>query len=451
MIKYPWSLDGKPPPPEKRSRWYRFQRHLPGISVGLMLFGLVAAILYPYMVITVPSGQVGVLWKRINGFGVYCFCWVGRGTVLNPLELREEGLHVIWPWDKLFLYDLRLQTVKETYNAISSDGVSLTATISIRFQVKHNSVAVLHKYIGPGYIASVVKPEIGSRAREVISGFTAEEVYSIKRQQIEDDIRKNAQEKLGDHLNQLVQIDASEQADRAKYVDQLKNAIGILDTLILGIELPKTIVGAINRKTEQYYLIQEYAYRVLREEKESQRKQIEANGIAAFQRTVSDGISDSYLRWRGIEATLQLAQSNNSKIVVIGNKDGLPLILGNVDTPSATPRADKPADGDTAADDKDKDKEKTPGAAGDKASSTTPDGTSADDATGEPAKDKPAAKGKKADKKSGKDESRSVFGPLEFDSFLARLAEVLRGKESGTDKGAPASEKPAAAEKPAAN
>src|SRR5882757_6188903 len=334
MIKYPWSLDGKPPPPEKRSRWYRFQRHLPGISVGLMLFGLVAAILYPYMVITVPSGQVGVLWKRINGFGVYCFCWVGRGTVLNPLELREEGLHVIWPWDKLFLYDLRLQTVKETYNAISSDGVSLTATISIRFQVKHNSVAVLHKYIGPGYIASVVKPEIGSRAREVIAGFTAEQVYSTARQQIEDEIRKSAQEKLGDHLNQLVQLDASEQADRDKYVNQLKNAIGILDTLILGIELPKTIVGAINRKTEQYYLIQEYAYRVLREEKESQRKQIEANGIAAFQRTVSDGISDSYLRWRGIEATLQLAQSNNSKIVVIGNKDGLPLILGNVDTPS---------------------------------------------------------------------------------------------------------------------
>jgi len=64
----------------------------------------------------------------------------------EPARLREEGLHVIWPWDKLFLYDLRLQTTKETYNAISKEGVSLTATISIRFQVKHNSVAVVLQF-----------------------------------------------------------------------------------------------------------------------------------------------------------------------------------------------------------------------------------------------------------------------------------------------------------------
>ena len=84
-------------------------------------------------------------------------------------------------------------------------------------------------------------------------------------------------------------------------------------------------------RLEQYYEIQEYKYRVEREAQESTRKQIEANGIAAFQRTVSEGISDSYLRWRGIEATLALAQSRNSKVVVIGGgKDGLPIILGNV-------------------------------------------------------------------------------------------------------------------------
>ena len=62
------------------------------------------------MVINVPSGQVGVLWKRFNGFDLYCVCWVGRGTVLDPRELREEGLHLVWPWDKLYLYDLRLQS-----------------------------------------------------------------------------------------------------------------------------------------------------------------------------------------------------------------------------------------------------------------------------------------------------------------------------------------------------
>ena len=106
---------------------------------------------------------------------------------------------------------------------------------------------------------------------------------------------------------------------------------------MLGIELPPDIVAAINRQTQQYYEIQEYKYRVEREAQESIRKQIEANGIAAFQRTVSEGISDSYLRWRGIEATLALAQSRNSKIVIIGGgKDGLPIILGNVDNVAAS-------------------------------------------------------------------------------------------------------------------
>ena len=105
---------------------------------------------------------------------------------------------------------------------------------------------------------------------------------------------------------------------------------------MLSIELPPAIVAAINRQTEQFYQIQEFKFRVEREAQESKRKQIEANGIAAFQRTVSQGISDSYLRWRGIEATLALAQSPNTKIVIIGSgKDGLPIILGNVDSPAS--------------------------------------------------------------------------------------------------------------------
>jgi hypothetical protein len=127
-----------------------------------------------------------------------------------------------------------------------------------------------------------------------------------------------------------------EQPDPKHYNDFLQDAIQILDTLVLSIELPPDIVAAINRQTEQYYMIQEYKFRVQREAEESKRKQIEADGIAAFQKTVSQGISDSYLRWRGIEATIQLAQSPNSKIVVIGTgKDGLPIILGNVDSPPA--------------------------------------------------------------------------------------------------------------------
>ena len=118
------------------------------------------------------------------------------------------------------------------------------------------------------------------------------------------------------------------------YRISLNEMLIIYDTLVLGLELPATVNAAINRKIEQYYLVQEYGFRVEREKKESERKQIEANGIRDFQQTVTQGISNSYVRWRGIEATLQLAQSPNTKIVIIGSgKDGLPVILGNVDTP----------------------------------------------------------------------------------------------------------------------
>lgn len=338
------SFDDETLPAEpKRTRW-RFFRHLPSVSIMSTLVVVVGILLYPYMVITVPSGEVGVLWKRFAGPGIYCWCILSRGTVLNPLEIRGEGLHVIWPWDKLFLYDLRLQSNTEKYNAISQDGVSVTAEINVRYQLRYESVAVLHKFIGPQYFKSLLAPEIGSQTRDVISRYQAKTVY-ISRQEIESQILTQAQLTLGTHLNKLFQTQASEQEDAPEFKNALQNSIQLLDTLVLSIDLPAPIVAAINSQTEQQFKITEYRFRAEREIEESKRKQIEANGIAAFQRTVSQGISDSYLRWQGIAATLALAQSPNAKIVVIGTgKDGLPIILGNMDTPA--PSMPKPA-GDT--------------------------------------------------------------------------------------------------------
>jgi len=336
MASYPQSIDDLAPPPAKRG-WSRLLRHLPGLAFVTLVGLLIAVVLWPYVVITVVSGNVGVLWKRFNGLDLYCWCWVGRGTVLDPRELREEGLHIIWPWDKLYLYNLRLQSTQQTYNAISKDGVNVKAQISVRYQLLHNSVAVLHKFIGPDYLTSVVNPEIGSQARQVISQYTAEEVYT-SREQIQKQIRDATQKSLTANLNKLVQPEAMEQPDPKHYNDFLQDAIQILDTLVQTIDLPPDIVSAINRQTEQYYMIQEYKFRVEREAQETKRKQVEADGIAAFQKTVSQGISESYLRWRGIEATLLLAQSPNAKIVVIGTgKDGLPIILGNADVPTVPP------------------------------------------------------------------------------------------------------------------
>src|SRR6516162_6860417 len=311
-----WPVDGTPPPTTTPSRWRRFvERHLPSVVIYLMVATLVGIVLYPHMVVTVPSGEVGVLWKRFGG-----------GTVLDPRKLKNEGFNLISPWNRVFLYDMRGQSFTESYNAISSDGVSLTASIIVRFRLQRDAVPVLHQAIGPNYEQVLVQPGIGSLTREVIAQYTAEQVYSTARQEIQDKIRSLVEDRLSEKM--------MEHEGEESYRVSMSDTIILYDILVTGIELPAAIVAAINRKTEQYYIAEEYKFRVEREKRESERKKIEAEGIRDFQQTVSQGISESYLRWRGIEATLQLSQSTNSKVVLIGSgKDGLPIILGNVDPP----------------------------------------------------------------------------------------------------------------------
>jgi len=355
----PYLIPAEAPPPVSRPRhaWWRFvERRLPVAIIYLMVMTLVAVILAPHVLVTVQSGYVGVLWKRFGG-----------GTVLDPRQLKNEGLRFIWPWNKLFLYDLRLQSTTQTYNAISKDGISLSASINIRFRLKRDSVPQLHQTIGPDYVEALVGPEIGNRMREVIAEYTAEDVYSTKREEIQEKIRRRAEAMLGEKM-----MEHGETEDYAPYRIPLYAMLNLIDTLILGIELPSAVVTAINRKIEQYYISEEYKFRVAREIRESERKKIEAEGIREFQQIVSQGISDSYLRWRGIEATVLLAQSPNSKIVIVGSgKDGLPIILGNVDTPQ-TAAAAPGGNGDTNS----KEKTATAPTTSDKSSDATSSGAS---------------------------------------------------------------------------
>ena len=416
MATYSEYLDSKPLP--KRG-WRRIRRHMPRLSVISMTVLLIAIVLWPYVVVSVPTGHVGVLWYRIIGFDPYCMCFF-RGTVLDPRDIREEGLHLIMPWNKLYVYDLRLQSTSQTFNAISKDGVSMSVQVSIRYQLQHNSVAVLHKFIGPDYFATVISPEIGSQTRQVIAQYTAEEVYT-SREAIQAEIHDSGQKALGASLNKLVQPEAMEQPDPKHYNDFLQSAIQLLDTLVLSIELPPAIVAAINRQTEQYYQIQEYKFRVEREAQESKRKQIEANGIAAFQRTVSQGISESYLRWRGIEATLALAQSPNAKIVIFGtNKDGLPLILGNVDTPAGSGITPPPANGPAPP-------SGAPPAPSDKSSSGAPPpggGSNDADKVGQATGNAPSASDTATPGASG------PYGMTDFEAILSRLYSPFRAPDS---------------------
>src|SRR2546430_16192993 len=233
MKAYLWPVDGTPPPATTRARWRRFlERHLPSAVIYLMVATLVGVVLYPHMVVTVPSGQVGVLWKRFGG-----------GTVLDPRKLKSEGFNLILPWNRVFLYDLRLQFFTEPYNAISSDGVSLTATVIVRFRLQRDAVPVLHQAIGPNYVQVLAQPGIGSLTREVIAEYTAEQAYSTARQEIQDKIRNLVEERLSEKMMEH----ADEEEGEESYRVSMSTVFILYDVLVTGIELRAAIVAAINR------------------------------------------------------------------------------------------------------------------------------------------------------------------------------------------------------------
>jgi hypothetical protein len=205
--------------------------------------------------------------------------------------------------------------------------------------VNEQGLGHLHQNVGPNYVDVVIVPEIGAHTRSVIAKYTAEEVYAAKRIEIQS------------RILELVRKEISIGSRREGFAFDL---IYVEDVLLRDIVLPPLVATAIEEKIRQFHMDQEWVFRLKREEKESLRKEIEAKGIRKFQDTVAPGISDQYLRWKGIDATLKLAESPNAKIVIIGSgPHGLPVILGSESVPppgppGASPRADVPIESQPA-------------------------------------------------------------------------------------------------------
>lgn len=316
-------------PPSARQRFARaahrlVHRERRGVMLALLVLMFVVAALAPSIFITVPSGHAGVLWLRFFG-----------GTRIAGGGLGE-GLHIIFPWDRIFIYDVRLQEDDETYDVLTREGLQFSIRITFRWRLNAATLPRLHQEIGPNYLTVLMVPEIGSVVRSRISQYETEELFSTRRTQIQQEI-----------------YDFTVQDERANRIGGNEeppggpNFVSLVDVLLKDVVLPPRLQTAIERKLEQAQISQEYVFRIEREKLESQRKLIEAQGIQAFQQTVQQGISETYLKWRGIEATLQLAASNNAKVVIIGGggSQGLPLILNTGDNAAPGPRVGKaPAD-----------------------------------------------------------------------------------------------------------
>ena len=274
---------------------------------GVILIALIAFMM-PSMVVTIPAGHLGVLWKRFGG-----------GTVVD--HVIKEGTSLILPWDKIFVYDARLQNVDRDFEVLSSDGLKLKVDLAWRFRVIPKVLARLHQYAGPDYPETLLAPSVGARARDVIAIYRPEDIYTDHRLEIQTQISESVRYDLTHRFN----MEGVEN----------KEWVVIEDVLIKRIVLPEGVQESIVRKNMARHEVEQYSLIVEKELKETERKRVEALGIRNFQEIVSSGMTESYLRWRGIEATLELARSNNAKVVVVGSSKtgGLPIISVSGDAP----------------------------------------------------------------------------------------------------------------------
>ncbi len=245
--------------------------------------------------ITLEPGEKGVIFRKFTGG-------------LDKENVYNAGFHVIAPWNTIFVYDVREQKVDESMDVLDKNGLSVQVDISVRFFPMHKKIGELHERFGEEYVESLVKPEVRSVVRQVMGRYTAEEIYSTKRKQVEDEIINETRDVL----------------------KRPENNINMSALLIRSIVLPENIKNAIESKLRKEQEFLAYQFKLKKEESEAQRKIIAAKGEARANDIIDSSLTAKLLRMRGIEATLRLAESKNTKVVVVGGgKDGLPIILGD--------------------------------------------------------------------------------------------------------------------------
>jgi regulator of protease activity HflC (stomatin/prohibitin superfamily) len=267
---------------------------LPKIALPTILLIIVAIILVSKSAIVIGSGEAGVLYRTF-----------GEGVVTDEPPLGE-GFHLVAPWNKVFIYEVRQQEVFEKMKVLSSNGLDIQLEASAWFQPDYNALGKLHQEKSEDYKDRILLPAIRSAARSVVGRYTPEQLYSSKRDAIQNEIFEETKITVEDQYIQLNEI------------------------LVRDVTLPPTIKDAIERKLRQEQESLEYEFRLVSADKEAQRQIIEAQGKADANRILSASLTDKILQDKGIDATLKLSESPNAKIVVVGSGDsGLPLILGN--------------------------------------------------------------------------------------------------------------------------
>jgi len=256
------------------------------VSGGIMVFAALIAITQCFT--TIPAGSVGV----VDFFGT-----VQEGTL-------KSGINLVNPLARVVKMSIQTLELKETMDTPSKEGLTTQIEVSVLYHLNPEQAANVYKSVGENYISVILEPQFRSVSRGVTALFEAKALYTAERAALET--------LIFDDLKKVVEA----------------RGITIESTPLRRVGLPSGLTAAIEEKLRMEQESQRMQFVLTKERQEADRKRIEAQGISDFQKIVTQGISENLLRWKGIEATLKIAESSNAKVIIVGSgKDGLPVIL----------------------------------------------------------------------------------------------------------------------------
>ena len=260
-----------------------------GVIVLIVVLSLSSSIFY-----TIDATQRAVMFYKFSENG------------LDKDHVIQSGVHSKAPWNEVYVFEIQESSRDESMDVLDKSGLSIHVDVTVRYKPVPEKIGYIYEKFKNNYVDVLVIPEVRSAVRQVMGRYTAEEIYSTKRAEVEAMIKTESDKVL--HANN----------------------VDMIALLIRSIRLPEQIKVAIESKLQQQQEALAYQFRLDKEKSEAERKRIAAEGEARANNIVNSSLTDKLLKMRGIEATLELSKSPNSKVIVIGSGEGgMPLILGN--------------------------------------------------------------------------------------------------------------------------
>lgn len=269
---------------------FSLKKYRPFIILGVVI--LVLIIFGSKTFVILQPTERGILFRKYT-------------SGLDTERIYQEGMTIVAPWNDMIVFSVQEQQVEETMDILSSDGLNINLDVSLRFRPRQDSIGALYRAFKMDFVTSLIRPELRSVVRRVIGNYTPKEIYSTKRKEIETEIEQETTRILSN------------------------NHLELRALLFRSVRLPESLQKKIAEKLAAKEESEKYVYVLLKAEQEAEQRRIDADGKATANKILNASLTSNILKDKGIEATLELAKSPNSKIVIVGNEDGLPLILGN--------------------------------------------------------------------------------------------------------------------------